>query len=89
MQLTLNSFAAPCLTIFILSYFVAGMFMSVFELSILTVLHCFVADQEMFGGRYADGSLKEWIEKNSEGGSGGTNGPSSSSVAISSYKRKH
>ncbi|KAG7345808.1 plasma-membrane choline transporter family protein [Nitzschia inconspicua] len=88
MGLSLHSFAAPCLTIFILSYIVAGMFMSVFELSILTVLHCYIADQEMFDGRarYADGSLKDWIDKNSTASTEERN-DRSSSVVISTYKR--
>jgi hypothetical protein len=70
---------------------VAGMFMSVFELSILTVLHCYIADTEMFGGRarYADGSLKEWIESSGKNDSnGGGSGDGHSSVVVSSYKRK-
>jgi hypothetical protein len=87
MQLSLNSFVAPCLTIFILSYLVAGMFMSVFELSILTVLHCYIADKEMFDGRarYADGSVKDWIETNEKSHLEGDDGHSL--VVISSYKR--
>jgi hypothetical protein len=64
-DIDLHSYGGPVLTIFILSYFVADMFMDVFDISILTILHCFVADEEMFDGRarYADGSLKDWINK--------------------------
>jgi len=67
-ELSLNSFAGPVVTVFILSYFISDMSLGVFDLSILTVLHCFVADEEMFGGRarYADGSLNDWIDKNAE-----------------------
>jgi hypothetical protein len=63
------------------------MFLSVFELSILTVLHCYIADTEMFDGhaRYADGSLKDWIETNGKNQGGDVDGHSS--VVISSYKR--
>lgn len=65
---SLHSFAAPCLTIFVLSYFVAGVFLGVLDLCILTVLHCYVADDEMFDGRYSDGTaMKEWIEGGNDG----------------------
>jgi hypothetical protein len=42
------------------------MFMDVFEISILAILHCFVADEEMFGGqpRHAEGGLTLWVDKN-------------------------
>jgi Plasma-membrane choline transporter len=61
----LHSFAGPVVVIFVISYFVGGMFLDVFDMSILTILHCFVADEEMFDGqaRYADGSLKNWIDE--------------------------
>jgi hypothetical protein len=65
MQVELWSYAGPVVIIFIISYFVADMFMDVFDISILCILHCFVADEEMFDGRarYADGSLKEFVDK--------------------------
>lgn len=64
-ELELWSYAGPVTIIFIISYFVADMFMDVFDMSILAILHCFVADEEMFGGRarFADGTLSEWIDK--------------------------
>jgi len=64
-ELELWSFGGPVMMIFIISYFVADMFMDVFDVTILCVLHCFIADEEMFGGtaRYADGSLKDFVDK--------------------------
>jgi hypothetical protein len=52
--------------IFVVSYVVADMFMDVFEIGILAILHCFVADEEMFGGRprYAEGGLTAWVDQN-------------------------
>lgn len=66
LQLELWSFAGPVAIIFIISYFVADMFMDVFDISILCILHCFVADEEMFNGRsrYAGGSLKRFVDEN-------------------------
>ena len=64
-EVELHSYAGPVILIFILTYFVASMFMGVFEIGILTILHCFVADEEMFGGqtKYAEGGLKSWIDE--------------------------
>jgi Plasma-membrane choline transporter len=58
--------AGPLVLTFFISYAVADMFMDVFEIAILTILHCFVADEEMFNGRarYAQGDLTQWIDKN-------------------------
>lgn len=59
------SFGGPVMVIFIISYFVADMFCDIFDISILCVLHCFIADEEMFGGRarYAEGSLQDFVDK--------------------------
>ena len=66
LEIPLYSYAGPVVLIFISSYFVADMFMDVFEIGILTILHCFVADEEMFGGRarYAEGGLSDFVDKN-------------------------
>jgi choline transporter-like protein 2/4/5 len=66
LEIDLYSYAGPVVLIFIVSYFVADMFMAVFEIGILAILHCFVADEEMFGGqpRYAEGGLTSWVDKN-------------------------
>lgn len=39
---------------------------SVFDMGTTTILHCFIADEEMFDGDecYAEGQLKAWIDKN-------------------------
>jgi choline transporter-like protein 2/4/5 len=60
----LYSTAGPCILIFCLSYFIAGMFMSVFDMSTSTILQCFVADEEMFEGDecYAERELREFID---------------------------
>uniref|UniRef100_A0A7S2EQ30 Choline transporter-like protein n=1 Tax=Trieres chinensis TaxID=1514140 RepID=A0A7S2EQ30_TRICV len=69
----LHSPVGPVVLIAIIGYFVGGTFMSVFDMGITTVLHCYVADREMFGEdgeSYAEGKLKEWIDesKNDYGG---------------------
>ena len=64
----LNHVAGPLVLVFFISYVLADMFMDVFEVGIATILHCFVADEEMFSGnaRYADGEWSEYINANSE-----------------------
>ena len=65
-EVELYSDAGPALLIFIIIYFVADVFMEVFEIGILTSLDCFVADEEMFveQTRYAEGRLKSWVDDN-------------------------
>lgn len=64
LELDLYSYGGPVLLIFCISYFVASMFMGVFDMGILTVLHCLVADEEMFGSPiYAEGSLSSWVDR--------------------------
>lgn len=60
----LYSTAGPCVLIFILSYFIGEMFLSIFDMSTSTILQCFVADEEMFDGDecYAEGELRKWID---------------------------
>ena len=64
-QQQLYSFGGPLVLIFFISYKVSDMFMDVFEIAILAILHCFVADEEMFHGRprYAEGALTAWVDK--------------------------
>ena len=59
----LYSVAGPLALIFILSYFVGDIFLDIFDMSTTTVLHCFVADEEMFDGDecYAEGHLRKWL----------------------------
>jgi len=59
----LYSTAGPCVFVFFLSWFISGMFMSVFDMSTSTILQCFVADEEMFDGDecYAERELRDFI----------------------------
>ena len=63
----LSGIWAPLFFTFVLAYFTVEMFNEVFGMAIWTILQCFVADEEMFGGSgsntpmFADGSLKECI----------------------------
>lgn len=61
-EMEMNHVAGPMIAIFLISYVVSGMFMGVFDMSIKTILHCFVADEEMFNGAYADRALVQWID---------------------------
>jgi len=60
----LYSIIGPLFFIAFIAYFIAGMFMSVYDMGIATILQCFVADEEMFNAdeRYAEGSLKTWVD---------------------------
>ncbi len=62
---SLYSYGGPILVIFCISYFIASMFMSVFDTGILTILHCLVADEEMFeeSSRYTDKNFQRWIDQ--------------------------
>jgi len=61
----LHSVGGPCALIFIMSYFIGDMFLDIFDMSTTTVLHCFVADEEMFDGDecYAEGNLRDWLDE--------------------------
>lgn len=60
----LYSVIGPLFFIAFISWFIAGMFMSVYDMGIATILQCFVADEEMFSSdqMYAEGSLKTWVD---------------------------
>ena len=60
----LYSIIGPLFFIATISYFIAGMFMGIYDMGIATILQCFVADEEMFsaGEMYAEGSLKSWVD---------------------------
>ena len=61
----LHSPIGPVVFVALMGYFVGGLFMSVFDLGITTVLHCFIADEEMFsdtGNMYAEKKLSKWID---------------------------
>ena len=62
----LYSVGGPIVMIFLISYYVSDMFMDVLDMGISTVLHCFIADEEMFDSeddRYTDKSLKDYVDK--------------------------
>lgn len=58
------SAAGPCLLVFVLSFFIGGIFLGIFDMSTSTILQCFVADEEMFDGDecYAEGDLRKWLD---------------------------
>lgn len=55
----------PTILVFLIAYFIADMFLDVFEMGISTILQCFIADEEMFEDDecFAEGDLKRWIDK--------------------------
>jgi len=61
----LNSVFGPLILTACLSYFFADMFMDIFGMGISTILHCFIADEEMFDGDecFARGELKDWVDQ--------------------------
>ena len=60
----LYSLGGPLIIIFGMSYFIGDMFLDIFDMSTSTVLHCFIADEEMFDGDecYAEGKLRTWLD---------------------------
>lgn len=60
----LYSVGGPLAFIFVISYFIGDMFLDIFDMSTTTILHCFVADEEMFDGDecYAEGELRGWLD---------------------------
>mmetsp|Transcript_29058 Transcript_29058/g.47999 ORF Transcript_29058/g.47999 Transcript_29058/m.47999 type:complete len:660 (-) Transcript_29058:147-2126(-) len=64
----LFSLWGPTVLVFLISYFIADMFLDVFEMGITTILQCFIADEEMFDGDqcFAEGDLQDWIDKYEE-----------------------
>lgn len=62
---SLYSYGGPIFLTFCISYFMASTFMSVFDIGILTILHCLVADEEMFAeeSRYTNKKFQQWIDQ--------------------------
>lgn len=60
----ISGIIGPILICFILSYFVANLFVEVFGMAISTILVCYCADEEMFNPeeRFADGALRGAIK---------------------------
>merc|ERR1712187_148750 len=47
-DMDLNSIWGPVVLIFLISFIISDFFMDVYEMGISTVLHCLIADEEMF-----------------------------------------
>jgi len=64
----LYSTGGPTAVIIVIAYFVGDMFMDIYEMSIATIIHCFVADEEMFEPHetYADEELRQWLDEYDE-----------------------
>jgi hypothetical protein len=62
----LFSVGGPTFVVFLISYFVSDFFMDIYDMGTTTILHCFIADEEMFDGdeRYATDQLQSWVDKN-------------------------
>lgn len=60
----LYSIIGPLFFIACIAWFISGMFMSVYDMGIATILQCFVADEEMFPAdqRYAGSGLRTWVD---------------------------
>jgi len=60
----IHSAGGPTALIVVISYFVGDMFMDIYEMSIATILQCFIADEEMFDAHecYADEELRKWFD---------------------------
>mmetsp|Transcript_32718 Transcript_32718/g.43069 ORF Transcript_32718/g.43069 Transcript_32718/m.43069 type:complete len:609 (-) Transcript_32718:403-2229(-) len=61
----LNSLLNPTVMCFIVAWFVATQFKEIYGMAILTILHCFIADEEMFEGdqRFAEHTLYDWLQR--------------------------
>lgn len=59
-----NGFILPMIFVFLLSYFVASMFVEIFGMGIETILMCYIADEEMFEPekRFAEGGLRSTMQ---------------------------
>jgi len=59
-----HDIAGPLVIVALLAYFVADMFLDVFDFGVSTVLQCFIADDEMFAEEdaFAGGDLKTLID---------------------------
>jgi hypothetical protein len=63
-----SGIVAPLIFVFILSYWIACMFMEIFGMGIETILFCFIADEEMFKleDRFASGELMSTIQQTAQ-----------------------
>ena len=53
----------PIIIVSIVAYLISAIFLSVFSFSATTILHCFILDEEIKGGRHP-ASLNEFLEVN-------------------------
>ena len=52
----------PVFFVGLIAFFISGMCMAVFDMCTKTILHCFIADEEM-GTGFADNKLTEYVDK--------------------------
>ena len=64
----ISGIISPLIFVGVLSYGVASIFTEIFGMGIETILLCYIADEEMFAPdqRFADGSLKNSLQKAAE-----------------------
>jgi len=71
---TLSNLLGPTILIFILAWVISTQFKDIFGMAILTVLHCFVADEEINSTTpekiYAEGELRKFITDVGQGALG-------------------
>jgi hypothetical protein len=63
-----SGIVSPLVFTFILSYWVASMFLEIFGMGIETILFCFIADEEMFKpeDRFADAELMTTVQRTAQ-----------------------
>ncbi|CAN0461319.1 unnamed protein product, partial [Ascophyllum nodosum] len=61
----LNSLVGPTIMAAVLAYFTGKMITAVYGMAITTILHCFVADEELFppSQQFAENDLKGWVDR--------------------------
>lgn len=52
----------PMFVIGIIAYFVATLFLNIFEYAALAIMHCFIMDEDNGAGHQAPDSLKPFLE---------------------------
>eukprot|EP00640_Fibrocapsa_japonica_P000844 CAMPEP_0113952300 /NCGR_PEP_ID=MMETSP1339-20121228/90330_1 /TAXON_ID=94617 /ORGANISM="Fibrocapsa japonica" /LENGTH=739 /DNA_ID=CAMNT_0000960877 /DNA_START=109 /DNA_END=2330 /DNA_ORIENTATION=+ /assembly_acc=CAM_ASM_000762 len=60
----LNSLIVPTIFVMVLAWYISTKFAEIFGMAILTILQCFIADEEMFdpSQMYAHGELRDYID---------------------------
>lgn len=63
-----SGIVSPLVFAFLLSYWVASMFLEIFGMGIETILFCFIADEEMFKpeDRFADAELMTTVQRTAQ-----------------------